>query len=202
MPFVNNFLLTCNLAQVTLLNINSSAVRIFQTKNLSKICEFTRKYSSNASAMRFIQFQRNDKQWKDVHGQHLGLLTEDGSQFADLYEAGVQQLSFKHLVQTPSVVNDIQSKLGSLKWEPVTDQISLLSPVTEPEKIICIGLNYLGHCQEQNKEPPKEPMFFSKYASAITGPTGNVILPKITNVSVSRNFCQTLQFLTLPIDLA
>lgn len=161
-------------------------MRILQSKKLSNISEFTRKYSSNASAMRFIQFQRNDEQWKQAHGKHLGLLSDDGSQFADLYE--VSAPNFKRLVETPSAVNDLKSKLGSLKWEPVNNQISLLSPVTEPEKIICIGLNYLGHCQEQNKEPPKEPMFFSKFASAITGPTGNVILPKITNVSVAIDF--------------
>jgi 2-keto-4-pentenoate hydratase/2-oxohepta-3-ene-1,7-dioic acid hydratase in catechol pathway len=39
-----------------------------------------------------------------------------------------------------------------------------------PAKIICIGLNYLDHIRESNAEPPKEPLIFAKFPTAVIGP--------------------------------
>lgn len=44
------------------------------------------------------------------------------------------------------------------------------APLTSPQKICGIGLNYLDHCREANLEPPKNPVLFAKYPSAIIGP--------------------------------
>jgi 2-keto-4-pentenoate hydratase/2-oxohepta-3-ene-1,7-dioic acid hydratase in catechol pathway len=46
----------------------------------------------------------------------------------------------------------------------------LLAPVPRPGKIPCIGLNYRDHAKEQNVEPPKSPIVFSKFPTAITAP--------------------------------
>jgi len=73
----------------------------------------------------------------------------------------------------------LRKKIESLKWEDVKD-IKILAPVSKPEKIVCIGFNYLKHCVELKKEPPSEPLFFSKFASTLTGPTGDVIHHDIT----------------------
>lgn len=86
------------------------------------------------------------------------------------------------LIKSNPSAETIRNALKSAKWETLTNDIKLLAPVSNPEKVTCIGLNYLGHCKEQNKEAPKEPMFFSKFASAITGPTGDVILHEATQV--------------------
>ena len=37
------------------------------------------------------------------------------------------------------------------------DGVRLLPPVTRPAKIICIGLNYRAHAEEQGAEPPETP---------------------------------------------
>ena len=60
--------------------------------------------------------------------------------------------------------------------------VLLKAPIYNPEKLICIGLNYIDHCTEQNVPVPVEPVIFSKFASAITEPNGPVILPPITDV--------------------
>lgn len=52
-----------------------------------------------------------------------------------------------------------------------------LPPVANPEKIICIGLNYRDHAAESQMQLPKEPVFFNKYNSALTGAAGPVVLP-------------------------
>jgi 2-keto-4-pentenoate hydratase/2-oxohepta-3-ene-1,7-dioic acid hydratase in catechol pathway len=53
----------------------------------------------------------------------------------------------------------------------------LLPPVTDPRKIICIGLNYLSHAREQGAEPPATPTFFAKYRNALAAPSAEVNLP-------------------------
>ncbi|TSO88088.1 Fumarylacetoacetate hydrolase domain-containing protein 2 [Bagarius yarrelli] len=56
--------------------------------------------------------------------------------------------------------------------------IQLLSPVTGPDKVVCVGLNYRDHCLEQNAPIPTEPIIFSKFPSAITGPYDDIQLPE------------------------
>src|SRR4051794_32228451 len=53
----------------------------------------------------------------------------------------------------------------------------LLPPVTDPQKIICIGLNYLSHAQESGAEPPETPTIFAKYRNALAAPGSEVKLP-------------------------
>lgn len=64
------------------------------------------------------------------------------------------------------------------------DNVDLLAPITKPDKVVCIGLNYRGHCDEQSLPYPKEPMFFNKFPSCIVGPYDNVVIPPITDVSI------------------
>jgi 2-keto-4-pentenoate hydratase/2-oxohepta-3-ene-1,7-dioic acid hydratase in catechol pathway len=46
--------------------------------------------------------------------------------------------------------------------------------VTNPEKIICIGLNYRKHIAEMNAQVPKMPVLFSKYNTALNSHGGTV----------------------------
>jgi 2-keto-4-pentenoate hydratase/2-oxohepta-3-ene-1,7-dioic acid hydratase in catechol pathway len=51
-------------------------------------------------------------------------------------------------------------------------------PVARPNKIICVGLNFVDHAAEAGMELPKEPVLFFKATSAITGPNDGLILPR------------------------
>ena len=62
---------------------------------------------------------------------------------------------------------------------PVGD-VTLLPPLTRPGKIICIGLNYRSHAEEQGEEPPATPTFFAKFANALAPPGATVRLPEWT----------------------
>src|SRR5690606_20241574 len=43
----------------------------------------------------------------------------------------------------------------------------LLAPLSNPPKVICIGLNYADHAAESGMDVPKQPIFFTKFASSI-----------------------------------
>ncbi|MFQ0815277.1 5-oxopent-3-ene-1,2,5-tricarboxylate decarboxylase [Brucella anthropi] len=47
--------------------------------------------------------------------------------------------------------------------------VTLLSPVPNPDKIICIGLNYANHIKETGREKPKYPSIFTRYPSSVLG---------------------------------
>jgi 2-keto-4-pentenoate hydratase/2-oxohepta-3-ene-1,7-dioic acid hydratase in catechol pathway len=53
--------------------------------------------------------------------------------------------------------------------------VTLLAPIQDPEKIICVGMNYHDHCAEMRVSPPEVPMLFSKYASALSGPGDPIV---------------------------
>ncbi|MEM6688557.1 MAG: fumarylacetoacetate hydrolase family protein [Planctomycetota bacterium] len=69
--------------------------------------------------------------------------------------------------------------------EPVTIQsteieaLNLLPPVPNPEKVICIGLNYRDHAIETGAEIPSEPVVFSKFNSTLIGHGSKIVLPTI-----------------------
>ncbi len=44
---------------------------------------------------------------------------------------------------------------------------ALLAPIILPSKIICVGLNYRDHAEEQNKPLPPRPMLFSKASTSL-----------------------------------
>lgn len=56
--------------------------------------------------------------------------------------------------------------------------VTLLSPVARPSKIVCIGLNYSDHAKETNATPPPEPVIFFKSTTALAGPNDDIAIPK------------------------
>ena len=50
--------------------------------------------------------------------------------------------------------------------------------VTKPEKIICVGLNYVDHAKESNMDIPTYPVLFSKFNNALAAHNQTISLPK------------------------
>ncbi len=58
------------------------------------------------------------------------------------------------------------------------DEVKLLAPIPRPGKILCSGINYAGHKEENpNATMPDEPFFFSKLPTAVIGPGAPIVLP-------------------------
>lgn len=57
------------------------------------------------------------------------------------------------------------------------DEITLLPPVPDPGKVICVGRNYRKHCEEQGKEVPPDPVLFTKFAASLVGSGADVVIP-------------------------
>jgi 2-keto-4-pentenoate hydratase/2-oxohepta-3-ene-1,7-dioic acid hydratase in catechol pathway len=51
-------------------------------------------------------------------------------------------------------------------------------PIDRPQKIVCVGLNYRDHAEEQGTELPGAPLLFAKWPNALIGPGEPILLPR------------------------
>ena len=59
-------------------------------------------------------------------------------------------------------------------------QVRFGNIVENPGKILCVGLNYASHAAEGGSKPPKEPIMFSKFNSALNHHNGTIPVSKST----------------------
>jgi acylpyruvate hydrolase len=52
--------------------------------------------------------------------------------------------------------------------------------VTNPSKVICVGLNYRTHIAETGRELPEYPTLFAKFADTLMGPHDDLVLPAVS----------------------
>lgn len=73
------------------------------------------------------------------------------------------------------------ARLRELAGERVDHALSdvrLLPPVTDPGRILCVGLNYRTHIAETGRETPAFPMLFPRYADSLVGADTPIVRPK------------------------
>jgi 2-keto-4-pentenoate hydratase/2-oxohepta-3-ene-1,7-dioic acid hydratase in catechol pathway len=58
--------------------------------------------------------------------------------------------------------------------------VKLLAPVPDPEKVICIGLNYADHAAESGAAIPSEPVVFNKFPTSVRAHGDPIVLPAIS----------------------
>jgi 2-keto-4-pentenoate hydratase/2-oxohepta-3-ene-1,7-dioic acid hydratase in catechol pathway len=120
--------------------------------------------------MRFVTFQQNG-------AAEPGLLLND-------HLLGLKEAGFSTLLQVIEGGTDARRRVEELATNAPTREMfplagtRLLAPLARPPKIICVGLNYRDHARECNAEIPKVPTIFSKYSTAVIGPSDEIVLPK------------------------
>lgn len=57
------------------------------------------------------------------------------------------------------------------------------APIKSPTKVICVGLNYIGHIKETNAQTPAEPIIFMKAPDSVVGPNDDVVIPPMSNAT-------------------
>jgi 2-keto-4-pentenoate hydratase/2-oxohepta-3-ene-1,7-dioic acid hydratase in catechol pathway len=68
--------------------------------------------------------------------------------------------------------------LGEAEPGAEVPDAELLPPIHQPGKLICIGLNYRAHAEEQGAEVPETPTFFAKFATSLRPAGATVQLPR------------------------
>ena len=124
--------------------------------------------------LKFVNFQLNNQ-------IRLGVKVENGimdiAQVSDAYSLEVPNTIEQIIAAGKSVIEKLQKYVESTSFLIDEDNIVYAPCVTNPEKIICIGLNYLDHANESKMEIPLSPVVFSKFSNALAGNKQEILLP-------------------------
>ncbi|XP_037075782.1 fumarylacetoacetate hydrolase domain-containing protein 2-like [Pollicipes pollicipes] len=112
----------------------------------------------------------------------LGLLT-DGDKAVKLLSEETLPTSTVQLLElgTPAHVRELLRAAESSAPTVPLAEVQLRAPVTRPDKVLCICMNYVDLCAEQNQPVPTEPVVFNKFPSCIVGPADDIVLPSATS---------------------
>jgi 2-keto-4-pentenoate hydratase/2-oxohepta-3-ene-1,7-dioic acid hydratase in catechol pathway len=106
-----------------------------------------------------------------------------------LWHDGVHETTTRHLLAAgPAIVRKIFTQArGALAAGPDAPEVfqaatvELGPPIPDPDKIICIGINYADHANEAGLAQTKVPLFFAKFRNSLTGPTSPILLPRVSS---------------------
>lgn len=125
--------------------------------------------------MKFVNFQWDNQ-------IRLGIKTTQGI-------IDVKKAAEAYSMEVPATIEEVidggeavLSKLTKLveQAEPSVKEEGLVyaPAVTKPEKIICVGLNYIDHAKESNMDIPSHPVLFSKFNNALAAHHQAISLPE------------------------
>ncbi|MBM3980834.1 MAG: fumarylacetoacetate hydrolase family protein [Planctomycetes bacterium] len=114
------------------------------------------------------------------HGPRAALAVADG--YIDLHatDRGLPTCMKALLAASPAIrkaAADTSTCKNAVKY--AANAVKLLPPVTNPAKILCIGLNYRDHAIEGNKPIPDEPVIFGKFPNTLIAHGDPIKLPKV-----------------------
>jgi 2-keto-4-pentenoate hydratase/2-oxohepta-3-ene-1,7-dioic acid hydratase in catechol pathway len=118
--------------------------------------------------MRWASFQTPD-------GSSFGYLLGDGVVDVGAHHSGVGSLRDAIAL---GVLSELAERDGP---RLAVNELKLLPPIVDPQKILCVGLNYRRHAQEMGVELPAEPAFFARFANTLVGSGNAVVKPRISS---------------------
>jgi 2-keto-4-pentenoate hydratase/2-oxohepta-3-ene-1,7-dioic acid hydratase in catechol pathway len=116
-----------------------------------------------------------------VESTRLGVL--QGDQVIDLTAAAPElpREMCAFLAAGPLAIDGARNAVERGKARIPAAEVTLEAPIQRPPKILAVGLNYADHVRETGRETPKVPMIFNKQATAVTGPTGSIHVPRVSD---------------------
>lgn len=103
-----------------------------------------------------------------------GLVTDDGIVDAgDKLRAEYNDLRALLEANALERLRDLESREADF----AVDSVKYLPVVPNARKILCVGINYMGHIKETGREPPDYPVLFTRFADSFTGHDEPLIRP-------------------------
>ena len=120
--------------------------------------------------MRFLTFERNGQvSW--------GVITEEG-----IIDLGLRVGGDLHSILKDDRVQEMQTLADDMPADFSGDDVRFLPPITTPEKIACVGVNYANRNAEykDGSEQPKFPSLFMRTPDSLTGHNQPLLRPPET----------------------
>ena len=119
--------------------------------------------------MRFMSFELGGKAGLAVQrGNHWHGATAGSAHFTGTLQA---------LIEAGGTALDEAATNLSAAPQIDLEKVKILPPVSNPEKIVCIGLNYVDHSAESGFKQPEFPTVFGRFNSSLIGDGAAILLP-------------------------
>ncbi len=60
------------------------------------------------------------------------------------------------------------------------EEVSFRPVVTDPPKVLCLGLNYVDHAKESSNQKPDYPVVFGRYLTSLVGHAQPIVRPRVS----------------------
>lgn len=104
-----------------------------------------------------------------------------------MLDGGVREASDDFLAQYP----DLRSVLAADALARIAENLSdtthkaedlpYLPLIPNPDKIICVGVNYRPHVEEMGREIPEKPVLFVRFAASVVGHGTPIVKPRVSD---------------------
>ena len=110
--------------------------------------------------------------------QSYGVVTDDG-----IIDAGsmVENAPTLRAAIAAGALDRIAEAANGRSPDHSLDEIEFLPVIPDPDKIICIGLNYRTHVLEGGRDIPKFPMIFTRYPNSQVGHRQPMVKPRVSD---------------------
>jgi 2-keto-4-pentenoate hydratase/2-oxohepta-3-ene-1,7-dioic acid hydratase in catechol pathway len=115
--------------------------------------------------------------YDDGSGSQAGI--QLGQELVPVAALGAPAASLRGLLHALDAdgLAELAARAGNADARVALADVRLLAPVPDPEKIVCLGLNYRDHAAEAGQEIPAAPMWFAKFANSLIGSGEPIVLP-------------------------
>ena len=96
---------------------------------------------------------------------------------SDLSRLGHEALKIVASIEEAAAAEPAERSTG---WYLDEATLSYGPCITEPGKVLCVGLNYARHAAESGMEPPTTPVLFGKFANALAAHAQPIVLPGVS----------------------
>jgi 2-keto-4-pentenoate hydratase/2-oxohepta-3-ene-1,7-dioic acid hydratase in catechol pathway len=104
--------------------------------------------------------------------------TADGGKIRDVGDSLRHRYPDLRAAIAGDALDDVAASGGD---EIGMDEVTLLPPVPNPDKVICVGLNYIPHIKEGGREVGTHPSIFTRYPSSLVGHASPLVRPKASH---------------------
>ena len=123
--------------------------------------------------MRFVSYEHNtSRSWGALEADHV----IDLSHIAESLKVAIQNDAL------PTSISDSGTKDTVLS----IDDVKLLPPIPDPQRILCVGQNYAAHRDEMGGASTSHPLIFTRYASSLVAHDEAIIKPAEANNSITK----------------
>jgi len=124
--------------------------------------------------MRLVSFHGPD-------GVRLGVDTDRGVVDVAAVAPGAPATMRQLIAAGPAALDQVRQAVEAATDAVPLEQLRLAPAVPDPDKIICVGLNYRKHAAEGGMPVPEQPIYFAKWRNSLAGSGEEVVIPAVTS---------------------